>query len=59
LRNQLLHGGATWNSSVNRDQIRDSVNFLSKFVPCVIDIMMSSNSPNIIWGDACFPVVDN
>jgi len=23
LRNQLMHGGATWNSSVNRDQIRD------------------------------------
>ncbi|MBL0711674.1 MAG: hypothetical protein JJV99_11780 [Colwellia sp.] len=58
LRNQLLHGGATWNSGVNRDQIRDSVNFLSKFVPCVIDIMMSSNNANIIWGDACFPVID-
>ena len=23
LRNQLMHGGATWNSSVNRDQLRD------------------------------------
>ena len=23
LRNQLVHGGATWNSSVNRDQLRD------------------------------------
>jgi hypothetical protein len=23
LRNQLMHGGVTWNSSVNRDQIRD------------------------------------
>ena len=23
LRNQLVHGGATWNSAVNRDQVRD------------------------------------
>lgn len=23
LRNQIIHGGATWNSSVNRDQVRD------------------------------------
>ena len=23
LRNQLVHGGATWNSRVNRDQVRD------------------------------------
>ena len=23
LRNQLIHGGATWNSSVNREQLRD------------------------------------
>ena len=25
LRNQLIHGGATWNGSVNREQIRDGV----------------------------------
>ncbi|MCH8479468.1 MAG: hypothetical protein LAT56_16230 [Wenzhouxiangella sp.] len=23
LRNQLIHGGATWNSRVNREQLRD------------------------------------
>ena len=25
LRNQLVHGGATWDSSVNREQLRDCV----------------------------------
>ena len=25
LRNQLVHGGATWNGSVNREQMRDCV----------------------------------
>jgi hypothetical protein len=56
LRNQLMHGGATWNSSVNRDQIRDSANLLGKLVPLVIEIMM--DNVNTLWGDACYPVVD-
>jgi hypothetical protein len=56
LRNQLMHGGATWNSSVNRDQIRDCANLLGKLVPLVIEIMM--DNVNTLWGDACYPVVD-
>ena len=28
LRNQLVHGGATWNSAVNRDQVRDGASIL-------------------------------
>jgi hypothetical protein len=55
LRNQLMHGGATWNSSVNRDQIRDCANLLGKLVPLVIEIMM--DNVNTLWGDACYPVV--
>jgi hypothetical protein len=56
LRNQLVHGGATWNSSVNRDQLRDCCAFLGKLVPYVIQLMM--DNPNVLWGDACYPVVD-
>jgi hypothetical protein len=56
LRNQLLHGGATWNSQTNRLQINDGAEFLSKFIPYTIDIMLSNG--NKLWGDACFPVVD-
>lgn len=56
LRNQLIHGGATWNSSVNRDQMRDCVNLLGKLVPLIIALMM--DNPNTLWGDACYPVVE-
>jgi len=56
LRNQLVHGGATWNSSVNRDQIRDCSNLLGKLVPLVIEIML--DNATTLWGDACYPVVE-
>ena len=55
LRNQLIHGGATWNGSVNREQMRDCVNLMGKLVPLVIETMM--DSPGTLWGDACYPVV--
>lgn len=56
LRNQMIHGGATWNSRVNRDQLRDCSAFLGKLVPYVIQLMM--DNPNTLWGDACYPVVE-
>jgi hypothetical protein len=55
LRNQLVHGGATWGSSVNREQLRDCTNFMAKLVPLVIEVMM--DHPETLWGDACYPVV--
>lgn len=57
LRNQIVHGGATWKSSANRAQITDGVAFLSKLVPIIIDVMM--DNPNQLWGDANYPVVGN
>lgn len=56
LRNQLIHGGSTWGSRINRDQLRDCVDFLSKLVPQVIQLMM--DHPNTLWGDACYPVIE-
>lgn len=56
LRNQLVHGGATWNSSVNRDQLRDCTNLMGKLVPLVIEIML--DHPEALWGDAVYPVVE-
>jgi len=55
LRNQLIHGGATWGSSVNREQLRDCTNLMRKLVPLVIEIMM--DHPQVHWGPACYPVV--
>jgi hypothetical protein len=55
MRNQLVHGGATWNSSVNRRQMRDCTNLLGKLVPILIHIMLEN--PETVWGTACYPVV--
>ena len=54
LRNQLLHGGATWNSAVNRDQLRDGSAILADVVPVLIEIMM--DHPAEHWGELCYPV---
>ena len=56
LRKQLIHGGATWNSSVNRKQLKDCANLLGKLVPVIIELMMTH--PDTLWGDACYPVVE-
>ena len=56
LRNQLVHGGATWGSSVNREQLRDCTRLMRKLVPLVIEVMM--DHPETRWGDACYPVVN-
>ena len=56
LRNQILHGGATYNSAVNREQMRDCCHLLSKLVPVIIEIMM--DNPTTLWGDAYYPVVE-
>jgi hypothetical protein len=56
LRNQLVHGGATWNSSVNRRQVHDGASVLGWPLPIFIDIMM--DNPNHDWGTPFYPVVD-
>jgi hypothetical protein len=55
LRNQLVHGGATWNSQVNRDQLRDANAIMGTLVPLVIRIMMDNAGEH--WGEPCYPVV--
>ncbi len=56
LRNQLLHGGATWNSGVNRQQVRDGAAILDWLLPIFIDIMM--DHPRHDWGRPFYPVVE-
>ena len=55
LRNQLVHGGATWNSQVNRAQLTDAVAILGALVPLIISVMM--DHPAQDYGDALYPVV--
>ena len=56
LRNQLIHGGATWHGKVNRKQLRDCTRLLGKLVPLIIAVMM--DNPTALWGEAVYPVVD-
>lgn len=55
LRNQMIHGGATYNSKLNRGQMRDCCHLMDKLVPVIIEIMM--DHPKELWGDAYYPVV--
>jgi hypothetical protein len=54
LRNQLMHGGATFAGQVNRQQVGDGAKLLGHAVPCVIKLMM--DNPKADWGEACYPV---
>ena len=56
LRNQLIHGGATWESGVNRDQVRDGTRILADLVPVIIHLVMEN--PAEEWGTPCFPPVE-
>ncbi len=55
LRNQLIHGGATYNSKLNRAQLRDACNIMHLLVPIIIDIMLENGEHN--WGEIAYPVV--
>ena len=55
LRNQLIHGGATWNSGKNRDQVVEGNTFIKDLVPCLIEIMLKN--PNENWGDNNYPIL--
>lgn len=55
LRNQLMHGGATFDSSANREQLRDCTALLNSVVPVIIGVMMDGK--NEVWGDAVYPLI--
>jgi hypothetical protein len=56
LRNQIIHGGATYKSKVNRAQIKDGCNILSSLLPIFIDIMLQH--PGEDWGNIYYPPVE-
>ena len=55
LRNQLIHGGATYNSKLNRTQLRDACNIMQLLVPIMIEIMLENGEHN--WGLIAYPIV--
>lgn len=54
LRNQIIHGGASWNSKLNRSQLQDANNLLMKLIPVIIKIMI--DSPQEYWSPVSYPV---
>lgn len=57
LRNQLIHGGATYQSSVNRQQVKDGHKFMMTIMPLIIETMLQST--DVDWGEIYYPVSYN
>jgi hypothetical protein len=55
LRNQLVHGGATHASRVNRQQVKDSVALMGQLVPLIIELMLASDGKE--FGGIAYPVI--
>lgn len=57
LRNQIIHGGATWKGSVNRRQVEDGAAIMAFLAPLFIKLMM--DNPNEDWGSKpYYPSID-
>ncbi len=55
LRNQLVHGGATFGSKVNRQQVTDGVALLGDIVPLVLALMLDAHT--LDYGAIEYPVL--
>jgi hypothetical protein len=55
LRNQLVHGGATWSSKLNRQQVKDAAQLMGSLVPAILGIMLAN--PTMDFGELLYPVV--
>ena len=53
LRNQLLHGGATWQGSVNRSQVTKGAEIMAVLMPQFVKLMM--DNPLSDWGKPYYP----
>ena len=57
LRNQLMHGCATQNGSLNRRQVETGSEILALLVPLFLDMML--DHPEEDWGRISYPVRDD
>lgn len=55
LRNQLVHGGASYQSSKNRDAVNNSCNMLFEIMPILLGLMLKN--PQQHWGDVHYPLL--
>jgi hypothetical protein len=58
VRNQLVHGGSTYNGRLNRVAVRRASSLLEHVVACFMQILMEHGYTDD-WGDLCYsPLVD-
>lgn len=55
LRNQMIHGGATYGSSANRYQLKDACRILEALQPVILMIMQENADKD--WGRPYYPFV--
>ena len=58
LRNQIVHGGATHSSQVNRSQLVDGSAILSRIIPLILMTMMQHHDRKD-WGQPFYPVINS
>lgn len=56
LRNQMVHGGATWGGQVNRAQVTVGAKLMKLLLPTFVALML--DNPNYEWGKPYYPVVN-
>ena len=60
LRNQLMHGSATWDGHLNKGQLRDGIKIMHWLLPIFIDIMLENPEDKWKqWGEVYYPRVEN
>lgn len=58
LRNQIFHGGSTYNSRVNREQLKDACNLLTDCLYLFVGVMLKT--PELEeWGVPFYPYVSD
>ena len=57
VRNQLMHGCATQDGTLNRRQVQDGGDILEALVPLFFDMMV--DHPEVDWGKISYPVRDD
>jgi hypothetical protein len=57
LRNQLMHGGARWDSGLNRSQVFVGAAILSTLIPTFATVIDSCTTAE--WGELAFPPIDD
>ena len=58
LRNQLMHGGATWKGRLNRKQVQEGKEILGFLIPLFVHLMMTKGWLDD-WGDPPYPPISD